>query len=93
LLADLVTALKRQLTIVIIDQAGAIERRLDGLELSDRLGRRRDLDGCLRGGTRLAVAEPDACFHVISVNKEYHPLIEHRKSGGVHATCCADVRG
>ena len=40
---------------------------------------------------RLAVAEPDAYFHVISVDKGYDPLIEHLKSKGVHATRCADV--
>ncbi len=40
---------------------------------------------------RLAVSEPEAYFHVISVDKGYDPLIEHLKAKGVHATRCADV--
>ena len=41
---------------------------------------------------RLAVGEPEAYFHIISLDKGYDPLVEHLKAHGVHTTRCADVK-
>ena len=41
---------------------------------------------------RLAVSDPEACFHIISGDKGYDPLLEHLKSKGLHATRSTDIK-